>query len=192
MEYEKFFVSTDDLNLQRWQGYDLENFDPSKFLPIVQKVQNKIKADTKRRRKIPGVVFTPINIRSTKNIVKNYGNAIASFAVSELAVPYLGSLLASEGLDLQGFQQYVYEKKNSLTNISNFRTLLKEYHEDGELENAFKRVFKSVAEIFVKYFSVNWIFSGKITYRDEHLRFRSKMLRRIKNPDLFTYLKGKI
>lgn len=192
MEYEKYFASNDDVNLQRWQGYDLENYDPSKYSASNLRSSNRIKQDSKRRRKIPGLVFTPINVRSTKNIVKNYGNAIASFAVSELAVPYLGPLLASEGLDLQGFQQYVYEKKNSLTNISNFRTLLKEYHEDGELENAYKRVFKSIAKIFVKYFSVNWIFSGKITYRDEHLRFRSKMLRRIKNPDLFTYLKGKI
>jgi hypothetical protein len=86
----------------------------------------------------------------------------------------------------------VYEKKTGLTNISNFRNLLKEYPEDGEHENALKRVFKSIAEIFVKYFSTNWIFSGKVTYRDEHLKFRYKMLRRIKNPDLFTYLKGKI
>jgi hypothetical protein len=192
MDYERFFATNDDLNLQRWQGLDLDSFDPVKLFPPIQTVTQKPNKENKKRRKVPGVVFTPVNIRSTKNIVKNYGNAIASFAVSELAIPYLSPLLANEGLDLQGFQRYIYEKKMSLTNISNFRTLLKEYPEDGELENAYKRVFKSIAEVFVKYFSVNWIYSGKITYREEHLRFRNKMLRRIQNPDLFTYLKGKL
>jgi hypothetical protein len=60
---------------------------------------------------------------------------------------------------------------------------------DTEKEMEFKNILKKLGEIFIKNFSVNWIFSGKMTYKEAHLKFRFKMLRRIRNPELFTYLK---
>jgi len=52
----------------------------------------------------------------------------------------------------------------------------------------FKRLFQVISEIFIKYFSVNWIFDSKVQYKQAHLKFRFKILRRIQNPELFTYL----
>jgi hypothetical protein len=145
----------------------------------------------KRRRRIPGFSFTPDKVKKTKNIVRNYGNAIAAFAISSLAVPYLNPLLDQEMIGLQEFQTFVSKRKEYITNINNFRALLQEYLEDDRKERAFKRIFREIGEVFVKYFSVNWIFDGKMKYKSDHLKYRGKMLRRIKNPELFTYLKGK-
>jgi hypothetical protein len=105
MDYDIFFIPSGEENPVIFQEYDMEPLEFQRPLPPRQKFsQKKSKSDAKKRRKSPGAPMTPINIRATKNIVKNYGNAIASFAVSELAVPYLGTHLANEGLDLQGFQ----------------------------------------------------------------------------------------
>jgi hypothetical protein len=40
-----------------------------------------------------------------------------------------------------------------------------------------KLVFQRVSEIFIKYFSVNLIFTGRLNYKQEYLKFRYKMLR---------------
>lgn len=62
-------------------------------------------------------------------------------------------------------------------------------HEYDSLELAlFKKVFKELCIIFIKNYSVNWIFSGKIGHKDVHLHARAKMLRRIKHPEFFTPL----
>jgi hypothetical protein len=145
----------------------------------------------KKRRRIPGYSFTPDKVKKTKNIVRNYGNAIAAFAISPLALPYLETHVSKEGVTLQEFQSFVSKRKEYITNINNFRALLQEYEDDSEREKAYKRIFREVGKVFVKYFSVNWIFDGKMKYKHDHLKYRGKMLRRIKNPELFTYLKGK-
>lgn len=145
----------------------------------------------KKRRRIPGYSFTPDKVKKTKNIVRNYGNAIAAFAISPLAIPYLEPLVVKEGVSIQEFQAFVSKRKEYITNINNFRALLQEYEDDDEREKKFKRIFREVGKVFVKYFSVNWIFDGKMKYKHDHLKYRGKMLRRIKNPELFTYLKGK-
>jgi len=62
--------------------------------------------------------------------------------------------------------------------------------EDSAEVAAYKRVFQGLSIIFVKFFSVNWIFSGKLFNKLAHLQCRLKILRRIKNPEHFTYFKG--
>lgn len=128
---------------------------------------------------------------STKSVVKNYGNAIGSFASSKLALPYLEKMLANQNLTPREFQKCVSDKKISMCNINNLREMLTELCNDTEKERLFKRVFKQIAEIFIKYFSVNWIFHGKLKHKETHLKYRFKMLRRIQRPELFTYLKEK-
>jgi len=129
---------------------------------------------------------------ATKNIVKNYGNAIASFVLSTLAEPYFSVSLKNEPITIDYFKAYVEKNKKSLCNINNFRAMLAENDQHSKEENACKRVFKRLAEIFVKYFSVNWIFHGKIKHKEAHLKYRFKILRRVRNPDLFTYLNEKV
>jgi len=158
--------------------------------PSNQKTSNEEEVPKKRRR-IPGYSFTPDKVKKTKNIVRNYGNAIAAFAISPLAHTYLEPLVQKEGVTIQEFQSFISKRKEYITNINNFRALLQEYDDDSDREKAFKRIFREVGKVFVKYFSVNWIFDGKMKYKHDHLKYRGKMLRRINNPELFTYLKGK-
>lgn len=127
---------------------------------------------------------------NTKNIVKNYGKAMCSFAASHLAVEYLQPLALQEKIRVDRFKEYYRCKKELLGSIESFRNLYIEDDSDQEEVKAFKRVFKQISIIFINYFSVNWIFNGKLTQKQAHLKYRYKMLRRIKNPELFTYLKA--
>jgi len=127
---------------------------------------------------------------NTKNIVKNYGKAMCSFAASNLSLPYLQLIAKSENIKLDRFKEYFRCKKELVGSIESFRNLYIEDSTDSEEIKAFKRIFQKISVIFIKDFSVNWIFNGKLTQKQAHLKYRYKMLRRIQNPELFTYLKG--
>jgi len=137
-----------------------------------------------------GLYRTPESSRAVKNVAKNYGRAICSFASSDLAKPYLTNLAMKEGVGLDDFVNYVKNMKEKIDGLFRFRSLL--LKESGNSDHkAYKKMFQMISEIFIKYFSVNWIFHSKIQYRQTHLNFRFKMLRRIQNPELFTYLQNK-
>ncbi len=148
-----------------------------------------------KRKRMKGRAFTPKIYLQTKNIVTNFGKAIASFAISELAVPYLEKIfygLRKEGEEVQlaNFVEFVNSARGSISSIDNLRALVLEEENDDQMSILHKRVFRLIGEVFIKYFSVNWIIHGRVTYKMIHLKFRYKMLRRIQNPSCFTYLKG--
>jgi len=62
-----------------------------------------------RRTRVPGFSSTSEASRATKNIVKNDGRAICSFAMSHLAYPYLNDIVEQEGLLLGEFLNYMKE-----------------------------------------------------------------------------------
>jgi len=127
--------------------------------------------------------------KATKTVVKNYGKAIASFSTSEIAEPYLLPLINHEECNYDDFIKYISIAKESIEGIDTLRGLLLVRPEDDPTKAAYKRVFQGIAEIFIKYFSVNWIFSGRMMNKKAHLNLRHKMLRRVQHPELFTYLK---
>jgi len=143
-----------------------------------------------KRRRLPGVSFTPEKVKITKNIVINYGRAISTFATSKLADPYLKPLLLEHQVQKKDFQGYVKSMKDNIGGISSFRQMLVTLEEDSKDVLAYKKTFAALAEIFIKYFSVNWITHGRMGHKDVYLKYRFKMLRRIKDPEKFTYLKG--
>ena len=125
---------------------------------------------------------------STKNIAINYGKAISSFALSSLAVPYLQTFIDEKTIDLAEFIRFVSQAKESIGGIAGLRGLLLTHEEDDLKMTMCKKAFKAVSEVFIKYFSVNWIIHGRVTHKLVYLKYRSKMLRRIQNPELFTYV----
>lgn len=142
------------------------------------------RAEPRERKK------TSLKAKSTKTVVKNYGKAIASFAMTPIAVTYLVPMLDQEAnITLNEFVNYMSTAKESIEGIDTFRALLLIADTDDEKIASYKRIFKAIAEVFVKYFSVNWIFSGRMKDKEIHLKLRFKMLRRIQNPEQFTYLK---
>jgi len=143
----------------------------------------------KTREKTSGQHITPENARATKNISKNYGRAICSFAASHIAYPYLEKILENEGISSRVFLVYINEIKEKIDGLQHFRSVLMVNEADSEEILAIKKCFVKISEVFIKKFSVNWIYNSKVFHKEAHLKFRFKMLRRIQCPELFTYLK---
>ena len=125
----------------------------------------------------------------TKNITINYSKAIISFATSYLASPYLKPLLDKENLQVSEFNDFILGAKQNIGGISSFKRLLLAHPDDTQRETLFKKIFTFISEVFIKYFSVNWIMHGKVTHKITYLKYRFKMLRRIQNPEDFTYIR---
>ena len=125
-----------------------------------------------------------------KNCSKNYGRAICNFILSsEAKDTYNQDVFTMYNIDSTEFLDYITEKKDVLNGIKEFRAMLLITPKDDEKTIAFKKAFQKLSEIFIKYYSVSWIFSGKVIHKMEYLRCRNKMLRRVQNPQYFTYLK---
>jgi len=124
-----------------------------------------------------------------ENIIKNYGRAMANFALSPLAAPYLKTILPKYGSNLTTFQNFLKKRKRSVNCIKKLREILPSEDSKALPNFAEKLVFQELCIIFLKDFSVNWLFSSKIDNKTTHLNYRFKILRRIKDPDHFTYLK---
>lgn len=156
-----------------------------------QKKSVESRASTgKKRNRVVGSCFTPEGTRTTKNIVKNYGRAICKFTASSIAIPYLEEFLSRENVQHKKFINFVDKAKKSTNGLQHFRSVLLENVNDTSETAACKIIFRQISEVFIKYFSVNWIFHSKMLHKEAHLKFRFKMLRRIQNPELFTYLIG--
>jgi len=153
---------------------------------------NRMKDKRKKRRGRP---ITPKMYLQTKNIVTNFGKAMVSFAVSDLAQPYLNLILEKlnqegKSIQLANFLDFMGNVKGSITSVESFRSMMLEEKNDSEMNILCKKIFRSIGEVFIKYFSVNWIIHGKVTYKMIHLKFRYKMLRRIQNPLMFANAKS--
>jgi hypothetical protein len=145
------------------------------------------------RSKAPkGETLTPVKSLCTKNIVKNYGKAICNFSYSQPGKEYLMKILKTHDISItiDEFFSFLSKKKDFIDSIQSFKELLLPNPNDTRAEADYKKLYQLIGEVFIKFFSVNWIFSSRLTYKDAHLKFRNKMLRRLKNPELFTYIKG--
>lgn len=144
----------------------------------------------KKRNRKSVKTETSDDYKATKNLAKNYGKAIASFATTEIALPYLVPILLKEGLSMSDFLTYMKLAKDSIQGIDSFRAFLLITKGDSALNVAQKRAFQGISIAFIKYFSVNWIMHGRISNKIVYLKYRFKVLRRIQNPESFTYLQG--
>jgi hypothetical protein len=90
--------------------------------------------------------------------------------------------------NMKDFITHAGKMREYIQNINNFRSAILPLETDTEEVKRHKRIFRKLAEIFMKYFAVNWIFSGKLHYRKVYLKHRGSMLRRIRQPESFTYL----
>jgi len=121
-----------------------------------------------------------------KNVFKNYARAICSFILSEISTPYLSKIAEEICFKEQDFRRYITEKKDGIKGIVELRGLLVvDIKHTVELV-CFKRVFQRIAEIFIKYFASNWICSSKLEYKLDYLKFRHRLLKRIRNPASLT------
>ncbi len=131
---------------------------------------------------------TPKGATSCKNIMKNYSRALVKFAMSKFAIPYLNDMVSKTSATVQDFRHFLKERRSRINCIKSLRELLLVEPYDNEKFMIIKGVFQQISEVFLKYFSVNWIFSSKVSDKLAHLKYRYKMLRRIQNPQSFQNL----
>ncbi len=163
--------------------------DPTINIKIEVKIENV--ATNPKKTKVPKLndklALKKKSTNSTKNIVKNFGRAMVTFSISKVAFPYIELKLKELDLDYKDFRKYLVERKENMDGISSLRALLLVDDEDEEMIIAIKEAFQYSAEVFVKYFSVNWIYNSKVGDKKNHLKARFKILRRIREPEYFTY-----
>ena len=146
------------------------------------------RSPVKKSRRIPTSLDTPRGRTSSKNIMKNYSRALVNFASSSVAKSYLFPVVKRHDISLQELQNYFAKRKEQIHCINRLRELLLVKSEDTRQMAAIKTVFREISIVFLKFFSVNWVFSSKVCDKISHLNFRQKILRRVQNPVYFTYL----
>jgi len=123
------------------------------------------------------------------NVMKNYANAMVNFALSRLAEPYISRSPLVKAMPVQLFRQMLASNKRKTNSIKSFRELLViDESQDSEETKTCKSLFQEACKAFLKYFWVNWIYNSKLNDKSKYLKYRGRLLRRVENPELFTYL----
>jgi len=117
--------------------------------------------------------------KPTKNIIINYGKAILSFAMSDLAKEYIDKYFHKEELNIASFNDFAAVLKPTISGYKNFEAVFIVKETDSEEIALYRKVLKMLGVVFMKYFSVNWIFHGKIAHKQVYLQNRFSILRRI-------------
>ena len=131
----------------------------------------------------------PNKPQSSNNIIKNYSRALTNFALSEVAEPYVTLAIQEHNVTKAHYDRFIRKDKQKMNCIQSLRNKLLIFPNDTENISRCKKVFQSVCVAFLKYFSVNWIYSSKVNDKLTHLKYRFKILRRVRDPQYFTYLK---
>ena len=121
--------------------------------------------------------------------MKNYSRALVNFALSTAAETYVSSSTQEHNITRAYFNRFIRKDKHKMNCIQSLRNKLLIFPEDTDGIARCKRVFQSACVAFMKYFSVNWIYNSKVSDKLTHLKYRFKILRRIQDPQHFTYLK---
>ncbi len=125
------------------------------------------------------------------NVMKNYANAMVAFALSRLAEPYLSKSPLVKKMPIQQFRQMLASKKRKTNCIKSFRELLVvDETQDSEEIKISKGLFQETCRAFLKHFWVNWIYNSRLSDKSKYLKYRGRLLRRVENPELFTYLEN--
>ncbi len=122
------------------------------------------------------------------NVMKNYAAAMITFALSRMSDYYLTRLPLVKKLSLAKFRQIMHSKRQKIHCIKSFRELLFIEEHDSEESVVCKTLFQEACRVFLKYFSVNWIYNSRLSDKFKYLTYRGRLLRRVQNPENFTYL----
>jgi len=189
--YEQFWLEDRQWRelLQSEFTSPINSASPSASLEESISTQSQNPVKTRKGRK-PRVKPNPENdYKATKNIVKNYAKAITNFVLSPISLPYLDPILKEKLVTLDAFLEFIRVAKETIQGIDTFRYFLLIQENDSSEVRAFKEIFKYISITFIKYFSVNWIAHSRLKNKLVYLKYRFKILRRIVNPNSFTYLK---
>ena len=131
-----------------------------------------------------------------KNFIKNvdltYFKAILTFINSHIALPYVKNFIQQENIKFTEFTSFIGQCQESASNgLQAFRQILLINETTDKRMISLKIIFKALAEIFVREHSINWIQQSRLTYKEEYINYRLKMLKKIQNPVKYLNLRGK-
>ena len=126
---------------------------------------------------------------SSNNIMKNYSRAFVNFALSRAADHYVSLSAEEHNITIAYFNRFIRKDKHKINCIQSLRNKLLVFPDDTDTMARCKKAFQSVCVAFLKYFSVNWIYHSKVNDKLTHLKYRFKILRRVQDPQHFTYLR---
>ncbi len=172
---------TEDDILSTDSGQDFEPQEGEEWIPDAKEDLTKAhnSSPAKKRERI----------LSSDNIIKNYGRGMTKFALSSMAKPYLEEITEEHGVQMKAFLKFVRRKKQAANCIRKLREMLPIQADVNKSDYRHRVVFQEITIIFLKFFCVNWLFNSKIDGKLLHLNYRFKMLRRVRDPENFTYLK---
>ncbi|CAD8089415.1 unnamed protein product [Paramecium sonneborni] len=122
-------------------------------------------------------------VNDTKNITKNFSKAIISYIIQNKDI----------GLKIMNYEQFeefvtiLKDKKNQMTNIKQLRDLWVETNEMKSQQ--FNKAFRIFSEYFLKQQSVCYIYNSRIANTGWHLKYRYNLLRALREPENFKYIK---
>jgi len=119
-----------------------------------------------------------------KNVDLTYIKAIITFANSHMALPYIKACLQQENLKFTDLISFITTTKDCITNgVQAFWSLFLDEVRDDPKTEACKRIFKSLSQVFIDNFSVDWINQSKLVHKEAYLKYRQKMLKKLQSPE---------
>ena len=91
---------------------------------------------------------------TSNNIMKNYSRALANFALSDIAEPYVMLGVQEQNVPKSHFGRFIRKDKQKLNCIQSLRNKLLIFPDDTDSMMKCKKVFQSVCVAFLKNFSV--------------------------------------
>ncbi|CAD8071643.1 unnamed protein product [Paramecium sonneborni] len=167
-----------------------EEINHSEESSIELKRKNKNKITSKRRKKHTSDSSESFRItkkkkiskvNDTKNITKNYSKAIISY-ISNNPLIVQKVMQKNRYDDLVNFLK---NKKNSMTNIKQLRDLWVNSGKNAE----YNRVFRIISQLFLKTQAVSYVYNSRISNTQWHLKYRFNLLRALKEPENFKFIK---
>lgn len=123
---------------------------------------------------------SPKTTRTTlQQVIRRLTQAILDFILSELAMPYIEQIQKheNESFSIKSFCEYIRNQREYLGYSRNLKGLVLCAEGENEQEVAYKRVFRKIAVIFLKFFVVNWLFQSRLRNKEVYLKLRFKLLR---------------
>ena len=175
-EHQKLLESS---RLRREKPDTLPEFEVKIEIPVEVKMEENSGKKNKSKRSVGN------------NVMKNYAGAMVTFALSRASEPYLtrSPLIKTMSFDL--FREKLVPQRPKIISIKNLRErLVIDESKDSEETKAFKGLFREACKAFLKHYWVKWIYNSKLEDKPKYLNYRGRLLRRVQNPELFTYLES--
>jgi hypothetical protein len=152
----------------------------NKSQSTILNLSKKIKRSPKKSYYTPKKVSTAHIKGTPQNVIKNYMKAIASFALSDLALPYLVPLLDASSVNQNEFANFICTYKDQVESLPGILALVNDDEEMDSFLKECKNIFKEMCVIFLRYYATNWIYnSQKLKHKEILLKNRLLLQRRI-------------